>query len=182
MGQHRNSAAAENTRNRLLGSNVIRPDAQLVDEALDRDLFCFGIAVLHHQIADVRLAGVVQRQQLVDLLLRKLEPKARFQKIEPRLYLFHAQAVAKSHDALDRIGIRVVTVAENMIFTFFILAGKFHAGQKHRIMLFPHRADHGATLDCVMIGQRKQLKPGLPDAKQQLLRGVGSVGNSGVHV
>ena len=154
----------------------------LVDILLDCRLLGSGKAVFDHQIADMRLPGVIQGKQRLQFLLRKDKAKLAAQEVQPRPDLVHAVTVSQIDDLTHRLGIRVKAIAKDVIFPLFILAGKLHSRQKLRIVLLPNAPDDLAALEGVVVRQREKLQPGRFHIGQDLLRRIGAVGNPAVHM
>ena len=182
MGQHRDAAAGQNAADGLLRAQILVLQMELVDELLDGLVLVPGVAVLHHEVADVGLARVVQGQQLLQLFLGKVEAEAVPQKGKPCLHLLHADPVTVVDDLTDGGRCRVVAVAQDVVLPLRIPAGEFHPGDEAGVAL-PQQLDHlEAALAGVMVRQGKELQPRLPDAVQQLRGCVAAVGDGAVHM
>ena len=122
VGKHRDSFSGKDSGDGLLRAQVFISDTQLVDVVDDGFLFGCGISVLHHEVADMGLPGVIHGQKLLKLFLGKHKAELVFDEIEPGRHLFHAKAVALINKGFDCRQIGIVPISQNMIGALVILA------------------------------------------------------------
>ena len=182
MREHRNPSAPQNRLNGLLRADVFVLEADLVDVFADCFFFARGVAVFHHQVPDVRFPRVIQFQQLLNCLLRKLKTESVFQKIQPRLDFFHPIAVPGVNQPPDRLALRVKSVSEDMVLPFPVPAGKLRPAQHLRIVRAQDLPDPVAAGHGVVIRQREQIDLRLPDLPEQFLRRIRPVGDGRMHM
>ena len=180
--QHGDPAAGKDGGNRLLRPDVALPHPQLVEVLLHRHVLGRRVAVLRHQIRDVRLPRVVLRQQLVNLLLREGKAEFRFQKLQPGAHLVHPDAVPLVHQLLYRRRFGVVAITENVVLPLLIPAGELHPRHELRVALLQALPNEPAALNRIVIRECKQFDAGLFHKAQDFRRGISPVGDRRVHV
>ncbi len=117
MREDRGSAGLRYAPYGLLGADIVIIQMHQVDIAPYRRVFSLRVSVFDHQIGDMRLARIVQREQGGYLLLRKAEAEAGFDKFKPCLGPLHAEAVSELRDILYRRRSGIEPVAEDVIFS-----------------------------------------------------------------
>ena len=130
----------------------------------------------------MRLAGVGQRIERGDVLLREGNLEILLQELQPDPELLQPVRASLLRHRADRRRRRIVPVAEDVILAERVFAGKLRAEQKPRIAGTQKLADLFATLDRVVIGHGKDLDPGVAHDAKQFRRRIGAVGDRGMHV
>ena len=85
-------------------------------------------------------------------------------------------------DIKNRCVVRVVIVAEYMVFALFVAAGKLHAVYKDWVTGPKQIPNRSTPLNCVVIRQCKHFNIGFPNSFKQLRRRIRSVGDCRMHV
>ena len=151
----------------------------LIDVLGDRLCDIAGIAVLDHQVCDVRLARIVFCEKILYLFFRERKAKFAPQEIESRTCLLHAQRMPLEDDFCDSHDVWIVAVSQNVILPHFVFARKLDAADKRRSLLLwkflQNERNSDARFDRVVICNRKQVKPGITDFRDDSLQTVCSV-------
>ena len=182
MRQYRDSAACENPCDGLLRFQEFQTDPKLVQVVTHGGFFGFRIAVLHQEVRQMRLSGVVQAEQLLDLFRGKHDSEFPLQEIQPCMDLLHPDPVSLFHQLPHGFRFRIIAISEDVVLSLLIPAGELHTGEKLRIVRFSHLPNHAAALDGVMVRDGKQLDSVFPYTADNFLRRIGTVRNGRMHM
>ena len=130
----------------------------------------------------MRLPRIIQRKKIPDLFLR--EPDIPFfgKELQSSPDSIHTIVMAGLYDLADRFRLRIISVSQDMVFPFLIFTGELDTRYEFRIPAFQKARDDGASLDCIMIGDREYRKFRFPYLFQDLLRPVRAVRNCRMHM
>ena len=181
--QHRNPSACQNSGYGSFRPQELTVDVQSVQKACHRVFFCLCKTELHHQIGQMRFARIVQSKNPQDLFLREGNAKLCFQMVQPHVDFVHPQIMAELRQFTDRLRLRVIVIAKDMILSLFIPAGKLHPGDEAGTGS-PRQEipDDFTAFDGVMVGYRKQPDAGALYPVNKLFRCVCPVGNRCVYM
>ncbi len=182
VSENGDAVSLEDRGDRLLGADIIAVEARLVDILPDRDLLRDRVAVAHHEVADMGLAGIFQRQEALDLRLGESEAELRAQKVEPEPRLLKTAAVTAVDQRAHLFGVGAVIEAEDMVLPLFVLTGKLHARNELRIVRRQSAADNLAPQHRVVIGHGKKPDPLSAHLTDDLLGRIGAVGDGRMHM
>ena len=84
----------------------------------------------------MRFAGIALGEQLKDLVLGEFDPELPPQVVDPVEQFFRTEHLAAVDDLIQGGGIRVETVAEDMVLPQLVPAGKLDPGDEAGIVLF----------------------------------------------
>ena len=95
------------------------------------------------------------------LIIRGIVAEHFAQPRHARLHLAHAVSVALLRRREQRRGLRVVSVSEDVVLPFLVLAGELHPAQKTGIVRAPEGTDDPAAFHFVVVRYREQAQSGL---------------------
>ena len=182
MSQHRNPSAGKDPFDRFFRVQKLQADPELVQIVFHGVIYGARIAVFHQQDCQMRLAGVVQLQQMFGFLRWECNPEFRLQKFHSGIDFLHPDPVSLFHQFPHGFRFRIISVAEDMVLPFFIPAGKLYAREKLRVFRLPQLLYHFAAFDGIMVRDGKQADPALLHMVEDCLRRIGSVRNGCMHM